>query len=146
MRTENGVPVPHFWERGGIEVFQPKLVIFRAEPDIDASIRTCVPSKRVLSQILANHPRTFQWLLLVQWTIMFRQIYSVFENDWIPNTEYSTIWMLLFKYFGPNHKNSLVPTIRRVLSLLFEYWNSSNNLWQHLQNYNAAKDWVWSLW
>ena len=71
-RTDNGVPVPHLWERGGVEVFQPKLVIFRAEPDIDASIRTCVPSKHVSSQILANHPQTFQWLLPVQWIIIFR--------------------------------------------------------------------------
>ena len=43
--------MPHLWERGGIEVFQPKLVIFRAEPDIDASIRTYVPSKRVSSYL-----------------------------------------------------------------------------------------------
>ena len=46
---ENRVPVPHLWESRVIEVFQPKLVIFRAEPSIDASIRTCVPSKRALN-------------------------------------------------------------------------------------------------
>ena len=41
-RTENGVTVPHLWERGGVEVFQPKLVIFRAEPDFDASFNRSV--------------------------------------------------------------------------------------------------------
>ena len=43
--------MPHLWESWGIEVFQPKLVIFRVEPSIDASIRTYVPSKRVSSYL-----------------------------------------------------------------------------------------------
>ena len=30
---------------GAVEVFQPRLLIFRAEPSIDASIGTFVPSK-----------------------------------------------------------------------------------------------------
>ena len=41
--------MPHLWERQFKEVFQPKLMIFRAVPSIDASIRTCVPSKRALN-------------------------------------------------------------------------------------------------
>ena len=36
---------------GAVEVFQPRLVIFRAEPSIDASIRTFVPSKCVSSLV-----------------------------------------------------------------------------------------------
>ena len=34
---------------GAVEVFQPRLVIFRAEPSIDASIGTFGPSKCVSS-------------------------------------------------------------------------------------------------
>ena len=36
---------------GAVEVFQPRLVIFRAEPSIDASIGTFVPSKCVSSLV-----------------------------------------------------------------------------------------------
>ena len=52
----------------------PSDIILKAESvKIYAFFRTCVPSKRVSSQILANHPQNFQWLLLVQWTIIFRR-------------------------------------------------------------------------
>ena len=49
LRTEFQCPL--CGKVGAVEVFQPRLVIFRAEPSIDASIRTFVPSKCVSSLV-----------------------------------------------------------------------------------------------
>ena len=49
------------------EVFQPKLVIFRAKLSIDASVRTCLPRiQGCLNVFLANHPRPFQWTVILR--------------------------------------------------------------------------------
>ena len=48
---EQSSSAPFVGKLGQVEVFQPRLVIFRAEPSIDASIRTFVPSKCVSSLV-----------------------------------------------------------------------------------------------
>lgn len=60
-RKENGVPVPHLWESRALAVFQPKLVILRTEPSIDASIRTFLPSKFV-SSLVPRQSSNHLWL------------------------------------------------------------------------------------
>ena len=53
-RTEFHCPI---CEKGQREVFQPKLVIFRAEPSIDAPIRTCLPKiQACLDVFLDTYP------------------------------------------------------------------------------------------
>ena len=48
---ERSSSAPFVGKLGQVEVFQPRLVIFRAEPRIDALIRTFVPSKCVSSLV-----------------------------------------------------------------------------------------------
>ena len=79
-RTEFHCPI---CEKGQREVFQPKLVIFRAEPSIDAPIRTCLPKiQACLDVFLANHPRPFQWPFGVQWTVIFRRKGFAQPGNW----------------------------------------------------------------
>ena len=79
-RTEFQCPI---CEKGQREVFQPKLVIFRASQALMPSFRTCLPrSQACLDVFLANHPRPFQWPFGVQWTVIFRRKGCAQPGNW----------------------------------------------------------------